>query len=276
VQRALFYVLRISIAKGNSVKAEQAMKDMDSLLNEMDYPNRFATHDIITAWYFYFLRMPKKVPDWLKDEFTTYGHAYFIENFGNQAKARYHYLTKDYPSLLAYIVELRQRESVLFGRIEMMAMEACVYFKMKNREKAYAVLQEAYETASPNDIKMPFIELGRDMRTLIAAAMRMPGINIPRPWLESIGKKSASYAKHQAKIIEDYRFVNHVEDDINLSKREFEILLDLYNGLSRTQIAADRNISINTVKMRINIIYAKLHANNVADLIRIAVERKIV
>jgi DNA-binding NarL/FixJ family response regulator len=65
-------------------------------------------------------------------------------------------------------------------------------------------------------------------------------------------------------------------DDLILSPREAEILTDLSHGLTRVEIAVSRNLSINTVKMIINMIYSKAGAENLADLIRIAVERKMI
>jgi LuxR family maltose regulon positive regulatory protein len=61
-----------------------------------------------------------------------------------------------------------------------------------------------------------------------------------------------------------------------LSPRETDILTDLSKGLSRAEIAASRSISINTVKMVINSIYSKLGAGSMADLIRVALERKLI
>jgi LuxR family maltose regulon positive regulatory protein len=170
--------------------------------------------------------------------------------------------------------EQKKREAILYGRIEMLAMEACIHYKIKNREKAYSVLEEAYNTALPNDIWMPFIELGKDMRTLTSFAMKKHG-HIPKTWLESMNRKSASYAKRLAHIIADYKHANHI-DSVVISAREKEILNDLSHGLSRTEIAANRNLSVNTVKMIINNVYMKLGAENLADVIRIASEKKIV
>ena len=276
VNRALFYTLRIAASQGNFVKMEQTLKEMESQLNENDYSHRFITYDIALAWYYCILSLPEKIPDWLKDKFTPYGHAYFIENFGNQAKARYCYLTKDYQPLLAYMEEQKQRESILFGRLEMLAMEACVHYKMKDRKKAFAALREAYDTAMPNGILSPFFELGKDMRTLSASALKDPAHGIPRPWLENINRKSASYAKRQAHIVTEYKQAKGLAEGIAFSPRETEILKDLSHGLSRVDIASKHNLSINTVKMVINMIYSKAGAENLADLIRIAVERKMV
>jgi LuxR family maltose regulon positive regulatory protein len=171
---------------------------------------------------------------------------------------------------------MKQRESYLFGRVAMLALEACVHCKMKDRAKAFAALLEAWETASPNEIIMPFLELGKDMRTLTAAALKESCPGIPRDWLEKINRKSASYAKRHAHVITEYRQANRLSGGITLSPRETEILKDLSHGLSRAEIASSRNLSINTVKMVINNIYSKMGAENMADLVRIAVEQKMI
>ena len=129
-----------------------------------------------------------------------------------------------------------------------------------------------------NEIVMPFIELGKDMRTLTAAVMKeQSGAGgVPLPWLENINRKAATYAKRQAHVIAEYKQANSITGGIVLSPREHQFLKDLSYGLSRAEIAASHKLSINTVKMVINNIYSKLGAENIADLIRIAMERKII
>ena len=278
---ALLYSLRLSIVKGNYTKAEQALKEMKTQLNVVQYSDRYINYDIALAWYYCILGQPDKIPDWLKQDFSPYGHAGFTENFGNQVKARYCYLTRNFPPLLSYIREMKQRESVLFGRVEMLAIEACVHYLTKDKRKAFAALSKAYEAASPNKILMPFIELGKDMRTLTASALKESSgpegtLCIPKAWLENINRKAASYAKRQTQVISAYKQANRMEDSIVLSPRETDILRDLSHGLSRAEIANNRNLSINTIKMVINNIYAKTGAENTADLIRIAAERRMI
>jgi LuxR family maltose regulon positive regulatory protein len=276
MHRALFYILRIAVSQGNYAKAEQALKETKSHLDENEYINRFTNYDISLSWYYYSLGMPEKAADWLKENFTPYVHAAFIENSGNQIKARVFFITRDYPPLLSYIHEMKQRESYLFGRIEMLAIEACVHYKMKDKEKAFAVLSEAYQTALTNNIVMPFIELGKDMRTLTNFALKEANSGIPKPWLENINRKAASYAKRQAHVVIEYKKAEGIIDGVVFSPRETDILTDLSHGLSRVEIAASRNLSVNTVKMVINSVYMKAGAENLADLIRIAVERKLI
>lgn len=61
-----------------------------------------------------------------------------------------------------------------------------------------------------------------------------------------------------------------------LSSREKEVLRDVYEGLSRAEIASSHELSVNAVKLMVNSIHEKLSARNTADVIRIAVERGLV
>ena len=275
VHRALFYAMRCAFAQGKHDQARQALTDMEALLDENEYAQRFITYDIAKGWYYYILRQPDMIPSWLKEKFSAYGHAFFFENFGNQMKARAHYMAKNFAPLLAYIDEMKGRESILYGRIEMFAMEACAHYQMRDRTRAMAALRNAYEASSAFGILMPFIELGKDMRTLAAAAMQKPDCGIPRQWLATVNKRASLYAKYQSMMISAYEEKNGISSWMALSARETEVLRDLYAGLSRTDIAVKQGLSVNTVNTNVNSIYAKLHANNVADIIRVAIERKL-
>jgi len=271
--RAFYYIIRIAIARGNQAQAEQALDGIAALLNEEEYSRRFNSHDIAIGLYYCILRQTDMVPDWLKSEFETYGHAHFYENFANQIKARYIYIKKNFQPLLSYIKKMKDRESILYGRVEMLAMEACIHYQMKNRGMAFETLKEAYKTAYPNNITMPFVELGKDMRTLARTALSDKYQGVPQKWLETVRNKAASYARNQSTFISEY------EKNINnklLSVRERDVLNDLYNGLTQPEIATARNISVNTVKMITKSLYEKLYVHKISDLIRVAAEQQLV
>ena len=276
MHRSFFYMLRIAVLRGNYARAEQALKDMRANLDKTEYYNRYIDYDITLCWYYCVLGLYEKAPDWLKENFSIYVHACFIENFANQMKAHYCYMTRNFSPLLSHIAEMKRRESFLFERVELTAMEACVHYKMKDREKSFSAFREAYENAYPNNILMPFIELGKDMRTLASSALKEKIAGIPESWLENIMRKAASYAKYQGHIALEYKKANGIMDNISITPRESDILSDLAHGFSRVEIAANRNLSINTVKMIINNVYGKFGAENLADLIRIAAELKMV
>jgi LuxR family maltose regulon positive regulatory protein len=276
IHRSLFYTLRIAVSQGNFALAEQALKDIKAQTNETAYLHRFMDYDISISWYYCFLGMPEKTSEWLQEDFTPYSHAGFTENFGNQIRARFCYATGNFAPLLAYIEEMKTRESYLYGRVEMLAMEACIHHIMKNKEKAFAALREAYTNAAPNEIVMPFIEMGKDMRILTTALLKEPDNVIPKAWLEDINRKAASYAKRRSHIIAEYAQVNRMSDSIAITPRESDILSDLSHGFSRAEIASNRGLSANTVKMVVNSLYYKMGAENMADLVRIATKRKLI
>ena len=274
---ALFYALRLAMAAGSYAKAEEAAQEIKAAASgECVVP--FAVHDVAIAWYLCAVGFPDDIPVWLKKSFSPYVHAGFAENFANQAKARFCYATAEYSPLLSYTAEMRERESCLFGRVEMLAMEACARYRMREKSLALAVLEEAYLAASPNEIIMPFVEMGKDMRTVTAFAMkegRCQNAKIPKRWLEDVNRRSALYAKHRSHVASLYRDERSL-CDVVLSAREADVLDDLAHGLSRAEIAASRDLSVNTVKMMVGRIHLKLGTENLADLIRVAVERKMI
>jgi LuxR family maltose regulon positive regulatory protein len=273
--RTLFYLLRLALGQGHERKAEQVLREMEVRLHEKSYSHRFFNQDAAYAWYYCALRRPESVPAWLREQFASYRHAYYIENLGNQIKARYHYLTGNYLPLLSYIEGVKQRERVLYGYTEMLALEACVHFQMKNRPAALNALRGAYEAAAPNDILLPFTELGKDMRSLVSAALRGPDNGLPEAWLEMVRRKSSTFAKYQSLMIANYEKSHACKRRVALTVREKEILADLYRGFSRPEIAAGRSLSIHTVNSAVNHLFNKLGAQTIVDAVRIAAEEKL-
>ena len=272
VCRALFYIMRIAVFQGDFVKAESMLKETEKLLEQSNYSIRFFTYDIVAGWYYCVLCQTEKIPGWLKETFIVRLYANTLESFSNCIKARYCFLTKNYSSLLSYIEEQRRLETILYGRIELLVLEACVRYKMNDKTAAFEVLREAYETAAPNDIIMPFLELGKDMRTLLNAAVSGSDCGIPRVWLESVRKTASTYARNQALVISDYIKKSGLGGKITLSPREKEVLRDMYEGLSNKEIAAKYGLSVNTIKMHIGYIYNKLGARKKIDIFRAANE----
>ena len=277
IWRVLFYLLRISVSQGSFRDSELVLKDMEDLLEADNNTIRFLFHDIIMGWYQFILDQPDKIPYWLKGETS---HLIFytnsLENSGNHIKAKYCYLTKNYSVLLDYIGRKKVMNIVLYERVEILAMEACVRYDMKDKNAAFLVLKEAYDMASPNDIVMPFIEFGKDMRKLLVAAINDNNCGIPLEWLKSIKQKVFLFIKNQASVIYKYKRASEFDNKIILSPRETEILRYMCEGSSRTEIADKLAISVNTIKVHINSIYEKLNAHNRADIFRIAIEQGLI
>ncbi|MCL2342728.1 MAG: LuxR C-terminal-related transcriptional regulator [Firmicutes bacterium] len=272
----LFYRMRICFFLGDTETCERVLQSMKELLSEERYLARYTAYDVAIGFYFWHVGQPQRIPDWLKGDFVPYAHAKFIENAGNQLKAYYRFLIGDYEPLFAFMAERQKRETILFERLEMQAMEACALYLRKERDAAFAKLREAYETALPNQLVSPFSEFGKHMRTLSAAALKAEIDGVPREWLEMIHRQASTYAKRQARMAADFGARYRAETEIRLSRREQEVLTALSRGLTRAEIAGSLGLSQNTVKSIISSLYGKIGAGSLADAVRIGLERDLI
>ncbi|MDR2079682.1 MAG: LuxR C-terminal-related transcriptional regulator, partial [Treponema sp.] len=280
--RAFFYLLRINLARGNWEAIQGVFKQMEAQLDTIHYINRFLFHDILIASFYSRIGRMDKVPQWLKNDFE--GSDLNSMNLGMEVliKARCHMVERRYPSALAVLSILENRNNpydagdFLFGMVSVKILDAVCRYRNHDKSGAFASLEQAYRLAAPNGLDMPFIELGKDMRSLADAALK-DGSNIPREWLEKIRLGASAYAKKLFAVAEQCRAEDEetvsrtlANDPAALSPREKEVLTALLQGMTRIEIAAQTSLSANTVKSITRSIYNKLGARNKADAVRIA------
>ncbi|MCL2158473.1 MAG: LuxR C-terminal-related transcriptional regulator [Oscillospiraceae bacterium] len=274
--RALQYLMLLALAQGDINAATDILHQGEALLEIKEYATRYETYDILCSHYYIVLGRPDQVPDWLKSNFESYAHPAFLESYANRIRAHYRYLTRQYNTLLAFLDSVKESHTLLYGKIVFKVLEALSLYRLKHKDEAITALAEAYELAEPNKLIVPFTQYAKDMRTLTAAAMKDEKCTIPKPWLEDINRKSSAVARRVAHMLSESRANGEGEDAIKLTEREIVVLRDLSQGLSRTEIAASQNISVNTVKMVINSIYDKLCVTSLHDALRIAIARKLI
>ena len=273
--RSLMYLMSIALSQGSIERANSVLQQASELLDITGYSSRYEAYDITRSHYHFALSQPENIPYWLKTDFERYAHPAFFENYANRIRAQYRYLTKQYSTLLAYLESIKEYNTPLLGKIAYVVLEALSLYKLKRKDAAIAALTEAYILAEPNSIITPFTQYAKDMRTLTNAAMRESSCDIPRAWLEDINRKASAFARRQNHMIVESRAAGFDDGKIALTDRETKVLKDLAQGLSRTEVAASQNISVNTVKMVISSIYDKLYVNNLHDAIRIAIVQNI-
>ncbi|MDR1960806.1 MAG: LuxR C-terminal-related transcriptional regulator, partial [Gracilibacteraceae bacterium] len=272
--RALFYLLRIAAARGDTGQIEELLPEIERQLDCEEYPTRQITYDIVTSWYHVLAGQHRHAAAWLRGDLDESEFPSFLAEFANVIRMKIYYAGERYYDLLAFL-ESQPARGVLFGRLEGKVLQAACLYQIKNRAGALDALEQAYGLAESNRLDMPFIEMGQDMRTLTTAALKDGSAGIPREWLEKINSKSATYAKRRLAVTAAYRLANRLGDEISLSSREKEVLTDLYHGLSRSESAAHLNLSVNTVKSLLNMIYLKLGAETTADALRTALEKDL-
>jgi len=183
-----------------------------------------------------------------------------------------------YETLTALVLyeNVEPEERFLFGGLLCSLFKAVAFMKIGKAEDAVAAFEQAYRLSFSGEFEMPFIELGKHMRELAALAAKQAYCAIDKAWLELIGRRASIYAKKADFVARLYKTEHQIGEAVKLSERELQILNDIYQGLSRAEIAVHRYLSINTVKTIIKTLYTKLGADNNVDAVRIALEMKLI
>ena len=274
--RAAHYLMLEALTRGDSEGAAALLRQIESLLDVREYAVRYEAYDISRAHFHLALGQPELAPDWIKDDFAKFAHSAYMPNYANRTKAMYKYMTQRFNELLAFMEYMRENQTVLYGKISFGALEALSLYQLKRKDEAFAALEAAYKLAAPNKIITHFVQYAKDMRTLAAAALKDDNCRIPKEWLENIHRKASAYAKRQAYMISRFKAPGGDAGSIALTKREMEILKDLTLGMSRKEIAASQNVSVNTVKMIISSMYVKLNVTSLPEAICVAIERRYI
>ena len=271
--RALFFLMRAGLASGKYPAVKDAIQQMDTQLDSPAFLNRYIRYDIQTGWFYGSIGQKELVAEWLKSDFAVSRSQTVISNYEDFARCKYYLGEQQYHTILAMLSSRTGKFDIgryLLGQIGIAIHQAVCLYNLKDQEGAFAALRQAYALAAPNSLNMIFIELGNHMRTLAAAAQKAGGCGLPEEWLEDMQKKAATYAKRVGQVRSQYRQAEGLEDGVQLTQKETDLLRDLSHGLSRTESAAARGISINTVKMMLQYVYEKLGAENSMDAVRIA------
>jgi LuxR family maltose regulon positive regulatory protein len=280
--RALFYLARIKTAQGNYSAIDELLKQTEALFEKQCYPSRFTDYDILTGWYYAHIGQTDKLAPWLKSDFEESDLNSIVFGLEILVKVKYHLSEKRSSAALTVLESWETRKSrwaFALGKIERKALEAVSRYRLRDKEGAFAALEQAYRLARPNALFMPFTELGKDMRALAEAALKDGTPGLPRDWLERVHLDAAAYAKKLFVVAEHYRAASprHGDDQgANLSRRELEVLTGLCQGMTQEEIAGGSSLSVNTVKSVIRSVYNKLGAVNRADAVRIALSRGLV
>jgi LuxR family maltose regulon positive regulatory protein len=271
--RALFLLIRVYLQKGKYRQIADALFQLEALTEEAGFMNRYLLFELVRSWFFTMIGEFERVESWLRNPLWSSSPSNLFDGLDDVVKLKYYLANKDYQTLLDFANSRTSRYGIsryLLGKIGLTIIKAICHCQLGNREASLAFFREAYELAEPNGFVMPFIEMGNAMRTLVGMALRERATDIPVPWLKTIRSRATTYAKRVAHVRSCYLEAHNITASAQLTSKELEVLSDLSQGLSRTEISLAHGISINTVKSMLSLIYQKLGAENALDAIRIA------
>ena len=275
---ALIFLLRVYLCRGNTAAVRVILKQIDKLQEHPGYMTRSLFHDFAYGLFYLQINRPDRISAWLKNSFGKNDLVAMIHGIELIIRVKYLIAVKHYQFALTEL-ENRRRTSctlhLIIGRLEAKVLEAVCRYRCGDTDGAFRDLETAWDLAKLNGFYLPFIETGKDMRALANAAIRASLSGIPSDELEKIHRGSALYARNVYSINKKFEITRNQENATLLSKRQYDILLCLAQGLTREEIARVYSISVNTVKSVSKNVYDKLGAVNRADAVRISKEMGI-
>jgi ATP/maltotriose-dependent transcriptional regulator MalT len=269
-------LLRVATYQGDYRRASVERDAVGKYFKRSQTPDCGLLCDITVSGFYVPFGRCDRVSQWvLEDSEKTKSLAPISINRGQWVRARCMLHNGRYGELLGYLGqldELYKAKNSLLGLIENSVMRSIACYYSGDHDAAFKSLYESYLMSYENDIIMLHIEFGKWMRTLVRAAKAAENCPIPKEWLDLIYRKSSTYAKRLSVMGDAYEEAESGDKkrQVNLSKRERDVLTGLCQGLTREEIALTYNLSINTVKSMMPILYDKLGAANKMDAVRIA------
>jgi LuxR family maltose regulon positive regulatory protein len=276
--RASFYLIRTGIFQGNVDLIKDSQHTLISLLENREYINRYVYHDIYRGWFYAHLGKCGMIAPWLRLQVEEEKLNSLFRGPELLVKARSFFHELKYTEALFVLKQAASTAgNIIFGKIEIKVLEALCFYRIREKEKAYASLEEGRVLAEPGGLYAPFAETGKVMRALADSALKDEAA-IPTDFLEKIRNLSSAYAKKYFLILNSFsagtdRTLSPSRDGTLLSRKEHDVLTALFQGFTQDEIAASTSRSVNTVKSVIKRIYEKLGAINRADAIRIAMSK---
>lgn len=273
---ANFYLIRISVYKGDHAKITLILKQMKEQSQQLQNADCMTLYDIIEGWFFVKIGCLDQVAKWILREEETrkilapviLGREYLVRSDYLLAESKYYELL----GFMKHSDTIYAQRGILYALIQNKITESIIYHYLGEHDDSMDALQSAYNLSHANNLVIQYIEYGSKMRTVAKAAIRDKDCKIPLPWLQNILTKSSTYAKRLAYVTEGYNTagMEDKQSQVSLSKREMEVLSCIMQGLTRDEIADTCNLSLNTVKSIQKSIFNKLGVTNSMDAVRIA------
>ncbi|MCL2680696.1 MAG: LuxR C-terminal-related transcriptional regulator, partial [Coriobacteriia bacterium] len=273
------YLLSSALQEGNVALVKDLLQQLGAHLDNPDFCSRQLYYDLYVGMFYARIGLLDQVPRWFVMSEAETSSELRLPIRELWVNAYYHIAAKNYQQALNLLLNSYPRkphERFIFGEIRLTLLTAIARLHTGDTAAAVADLEKAYELSFEGVFEMFFIELGKDLHPLLVLAGKEEDCSIDAEWLKSIDRKASIYDKKRAIVANAFKNPADRKNLPALSDREREVLIDLYHGLSRDEIAENRHLSINTVKKALQSIYRKLGAGNSIDAIRIALERKLI
>ena len=175
--------------------------------------------------------------------------------------------------LLADLIEFGRDKHLKIFLTKALPLQAVLYYMTGDNEAALRTLEESLAISQPQGFIRNYLDLGKVMQSMIRSIlMKRPEDDFLIAIDQAFDPEQEVYHKFEVVNFEEYP----IQPEVNLSKRESEILELLAKGYQNKEIASDLYISNEAVKKSLYRLYQKLEVNNRSSAIMQAVSMGLV
>ncbi|MDL2233274.1 LuxR C-terminal-related transcriptional regulator [Ruminococcaceae bacterium OttesenSCG-928-L11] len=263
----------VAVMQGDFAAVTEQLDAISTYIRERGLVLLHELRDTAYSWLYCKMGDPDRVPQWILDAGDgrysqppiTIGRDRMVYLMYLLRKGRY----RELADRMEEMEQLYRVRGLWANRLNLYILRAIAGLQLGQGEETLHAMWLAYDMSHQNGVIAPFLEGGRYMEDLVRFIRQSGDRRFDGKWLDRVDKGAAQYAAHIASMQAEYTRRNRQTESWLLTRREQQILHSLSQGLTREEIAAERGITVNTMKSSIRSIYNKLGAINRADAIRI-------
>ena len=250
-----YYIrMRSLIYEGNTAEFEKMMQEMKEKLESVADMVLRTDMELVEGYMYACLGRTNQVPAWLRNfkledcsrqirssrsGCMTYGKILIAEEKWEMLELIGEQMLEPYQSI-------QQIQSQVAGSV----YKAIAKSRMGQKEAAAACLKEAVALAEPDDLKIPFIENGKEIKPIMDELENCAFLSNMKEAMEQYEKGVACFTVTQG------------QKTPLLTKRERELMEYVKAGYRNAQIAKEMHIAQVTVEKNLTSVYRKLQVKN--------------
>lgn len=254
----VYVKLRCLIQLGRTEEAYQLLTDLENYMKDKVRAILITDYELAIGYVYACIGHLNKIPEWLVN-FKLESCSRFVRNVRSGCvvygmmlcrKSEWEELNEIANQILVPYETTRHIYIIIYGYI----FKAIAMMHQKGLEEGCQQLLEAVKCAEADELKLPFIEVGRELM----------------PMLEILEKKSAFCKDIIEKIKDAAPNLKKFEErntEILLTNRERELMCYVKQGLKNGEISELMHIALVTVEKNLTSIYRKLNVSNRASAI---------
>lgn len=260
-----FVLLRAAVFMGDAAEFQKRMEELAQAMEGATRSALVKDHDLMRGYLYGCIGELDKVPEWIKNfELEECNHIVRSMRSGCSSYGMVLQKAENWVLLEAVAEQMMvpyRNIKHIYAILQGLIYKAIAARHLYGTESGVEMLSKALELASPDHIKMPFIENSRELLPLLEVMSKE----------SPDAKELLPFCRQYLKGLKAFCTDERKPQEIKLTPREQELIQLLRQGYRNMEISRKLNIALVTVEKNLTSVYRKLDVTNrTAALAKIA------